>query len=59
MKAMSIVLKALSLLGFAFGALAFFNAEIEASIISVIAAVLVLATGVLFRNLAEVFRTLS
>lgn len=59
MKAMSIVLKLMAVLGFVLGVICFLNTEIEVSIICLIVSVFVLAMGVLFRNLAEAFEDIQ
>ena len=55
MKAMSIILKILSVLGFVSAVHNFLSGDIESSILSLAMAIFILAIGVLFRNLAEAF----
>lgn len=59
MKAMSLILKLLAILGFAATALSFFNGELEASIGLLVIAIFLMAAGVLFKNLGEAFEDIA
>ena len=59
MKAMSLILKLLAILGFVATALSFFNGELEASIGLLVIAIFLMAAGVLFKNLGEAFEDIA
>lgn len=59
MKTMSIILKLLAILSLIATAISFLNGEIEMTVTFLVISILMLASGVLFKNLGEAFEDIA